>query len=278
VALIVESGEPREVMHFALLIGYGASAINPYLAIETLSDLIRDGLLPPDVTTEKALANYLKSIKKGLLKTISKMGISTIQSYCGAQIFEAVGISKQVVEKYFTGTPSRISGVDLEVIAREAAMRHDFALTPPRETEPDLDVGGQYQFRVRGERHLFNPHTISKLQHAVRDGNFATYKEYSEWINNQAERLCTLRGLFRFRFEQRRPIPLEEVEPASEIVKRFKTGAMSFGSISKETHETLAIAMNRIVKAARTRSASSATLTATGDAAPSSRWLRRGSA
>jgi glutamate synthase (NADPH/NADH) large chain len=246
VALIVESGEPREVMHFALLIGYGASAINPYLAFETLAKMQQDGLLPADLTAEKVQANYLKSIKKGLLKTISKMGISTIQSYCGAQIFEAVGLDRDMVEKYFTGTPSRISGVGLDVIAREAAMRHDFAMTPRTDTDPDLDVGGQYQFRVRGERHLFNPHTISKLQQAVREQNFASFREYSDWINDQSERLCTLRGLFRFRFDEHEPIPVEEVEPAKEIVKRFKTGAMSFGSISKEAHETLAIAMNRI--------------------------------
>jgi glutamate synthase domain-containing protein 2/glutamate synthase domain-containing protein 1/glutamate synthase domain-containing protein 3 len=247
VALIVESGEPREVMHFALLIGYGASAINPYLTIETLADMLRRGQMPEGVKDfDQALANYLQSIKKGLLKTISKMGISTVQSYCGAQIFEAVGLDRDLIEKYFTGTPSRISGVGLEVIARECAMRHAFAMTPRTETETDLDVGGQYQFRIRGERHLFNPTTISKLQHAVRQNSWATYKEYADFINDQSERLCTLRGLFRFRFEQCTPIPLEEVEPAAEIVKRFKTGAMSFGSISKEAHETLAIAMNRI--------------------------------
>jgi glutamate synthase domain-containing protein 2/glutamate synthase domain-containing protein 1/glutamate synthase domain-containing protein 3 len=247
VALIVESGEPREVMHFALLIGYGASAVNPYLTIETLADMIRRGQMPEGVDDfDKVLGNYLKSIKKGLLKTISKMGISTVQSYCGAQIFEAVGLDRDLVEKYFTGTPSRISGVGLEVIARECAMRHAFAMTPRTETDTDLEVGGQYQFRIRGERHLFNPTTISKLQHAVRRNSRSTYQEYADFINDQSERLCTLRGLFRFKFEQCAPIPIEEVEPAAEIVKRFKTGAMSFGSISKEAHETLAIAMNRI--------------------------------
>jgi glutamate synthase domain-containing protein 2/glutamate synthase domain-containing protein 1/glutamate synthase domain-containing protein 3 len=244
VALIVESGEPREVMHFALLIGYGASAVNPYLAIETLESMIAAGQL--DMPMEKVLENYLKSIKKGLLKTISKMGISTIQSYCGAQIFEAVGLDRDLVKKYFTGTTTRISGVGLDVIARECEMRHGFAMTPRVETDTDLDVGGQYQYRVRGERHLFNPVTISKLQHAVRQDSWETYKEYSDYINEQTERLCTLRGLFRFKLDGVTPIPLEEVEPASEIVKRFKTGAMSFGSISKEAHETLAIAMNRI--------------------------------
>ncbi|MBI3695513.1 MAG: glutamate synthase subunit alpha, partial [Acidobacteria bacterium] len=244
VALIVESGEPREVMHFALLIGYGASAINPYLTIETLADMDLRGVLAPEITFEQALANYLKSIKKGLLKTISKMGISTLQSYCGAQIFEAVGLNQELVDRYFTGTPSRINGVGLDVIAREAAMRHEFAYRPRTEADTDLDVGGQYQYRVRGERHLFNPLTISKLQDAVRRGSFETFQQYSELINNQAEYLCTLRGLFRFK--PGNPVPLDEVEPATEIVKRFKTGAMSFGSISKEAHETLAIAMNRI--------------------------------
>ena len=244
VALIVESGEPREVMHFALLLGYGASAINPYLAIETLADMVKHGLLPPEIDYDKALANYLKSIKKGLLKTISKMGISTVQSYCGAQIFEAIGLNKDLVEKYFTGTASRISGIGLEVLARECAMRHEFAFRPRSETDTDLDVGGQYQYRVRGERHLFHPESISKLQHAVRSQSYSTYQEYADLINHQEEAFCTLRGLFRFR--ESTPVPLEEVEPAKDIVKRFKTGAMSFGSISKEAHETLAIAMNRI--------------------------------
>jgi len=244
VALIVESGEPREVMHFALLIGYGASAVNPYLAIETLADMVLRGVLAPEVDFEKALASYLKSIKKGLLKTISKMGISTIQSYCGAQIFEAVGLSQDLVDRYFTGTTSRISGVGLAVLARESAMRHEFALLPRSESDTDLDVGGQYQFRARGERHMFNPYTIARLQEAVRSGSFETFQQYSDYINQQAEHLCTLRGLFRFKPGV--PIPIEEVEPAKEIVKRFKTGAMSFGSISKEAHETLAIAMNRI--------------------------------
>ncbi len=243
-ALVVESAEPREVMHFALLIGYGASAVNPYLAFETLADMVLRGVLPAEIDADKAREHFLKSIKKGLLKVISKMGISTIQSYCGAQIFEAVGLNRGLVEKYFAGTASRISGVGLDVIAREAVMRHEFALRPRSETDTDLDVGGQYQFRVRGERHLFNPFTISRLQDAVRRGNFETFQEYSDYINEQSERLCTLRGLFKFK--EGSPIPLEEVEPASQIVKRFKTGAMSFGSISREAHETLAIAMNRM--------------------------------
>ena len=245
VALIVESGEPREVMHFALLLGYGASAVNPYLAIETLEDLHRRGCLPSGLTFERALANYIKAINKGLLKVMSKMGISTLQSYQGAQIFEAVGLNKELIEKYFTGTPSRIEGVGLDVLAREAAMRHAHAFEPLREDEPELEIGGAHRFRSGGEYHLFNPFTISKLQHAVRQDSYETYREYAEAIDNQNRHLCTLRGLLDFKFAPR-PLPLEEVEPASEIVKRFVTGAMSFGSISREAHETLAIAMNRI--------------------------------
>ncbi len=245
VALIVETGEPREVMHFALLIGYGASAINPYLALETLEDLHAKDLFPPGYTFDKVLKNYIKAVDKGLLKVLSKMGISTLQSYCGAQIFEAIGLSKSVVERYFTGTSSRIEGVGLEVLAREALMRHRFAMQPPGESETELEVGGNYQYRERGERHLLNPVTISKLQHAVRQSSFETFQEYARVVNEQNRNLYTLRGLLDLH-PAGPPVPLEEVEPASEIVKRFATGAMSFGSISKEAHETLAIAMNRI--------------------------------
>ena len=245
VALIVESGEPREVMHFALLIGYGASAVNPYLAIETLEDMHRRGLFPPEVSFRDALRNFKKSINKGLLKVFSKMGISTLQSYRGAQAFEAIGLNKSVVDKYFTGTASRIEGVGLDVLAREAKLKHDYAFQPPTESETELAVGGSYHYRVRGEYHLMNPQTIAKLQHAVRQSSYETFKEFSELANNQSRNLCTLRGLIQIRTNPR-PIPLEEVEPASEIVKRFATGAMSFGSISKEAHETVAIAMNRI--------------------------------
>ncbi len=245
VALVVESGEPREVMHFCLLIGYGASAVNPYLAIETLEDLANKGRLPEGVTFEKALKNYKKAVNKGLLKVFSKMGISTLQSYRGAQIFEAIGLNKSLVDKYFTGTASRIEGVGLDVIAREAQMKHEFAFRPLTESETELDIGGQYQFRVHGEYHMINPLTISKLQHSVRQGSYKTYKEFSDLINDQSQHLCTLRGLLEFR-KGTRSVPIEEVEPASEIVKRFATGAMSFGSISKEAHETMAIAMNRI--------------------------------
>jgi glutamate synthase domain-containing protein 2/glutamate synthase domain-containing protein 1/glutamate synthase domain-containing protein 3 len=243
VALIIESGEPREVMHFCLLIGYGASAVNPYLAIETLELLAKRGEL--GVPFDTALKNYKKAINKGLLKVFSKMGISTLQSYRGAQIFEAIGLNRSVVEKYFTGTPSRIEGVGLEVIAREALMRHEHALQPPSESATELDAGGFYQFRLSGERHLLNPHSVSKLQHAVTRKQFATYQEFADAINRQNRELYTLRGLLELK-KSVRPIALEEVEPAEEIVKRFATGAMSFGSISKEAHETLAIAMNRI--------------------------------
>ena len=245
VALIIESGEPREVMHFALLIGYGASAINPYLAIETLHDLKRRGLLPDKVTAEYAEKNFIKAINKGLLKTFSKMGISTLQSYRGAQVFEAVGLNQSLIEAYFPGTASRIEGVGLDVLAREAQMKHAYAFQPLTDSETELVVGGQYQYREGGEYHLLNPLTISKLQHAVRNNNPATFQEYTDLIDDQNRNLCTLRGLLKLKYADE-PIPIEEVEPAKEIVKRFTTGAMSFGSISKEAHETLAIAMNRL--------------------------------
>ncbi|HEY4382770.1 MAG TPA: glutamate synthase large subunit [Acidobacteriaceae bacterium] len=245
VALIIESAEPREVMHFALLIGYGASAINPYLAIESLHDLKRRGLLPNDVTAEYAEKNFIKAINKGLLKTFSKMGISTLQSYRGAQVFEAVGLNKSLVEAYFPRTASRIEGVGLDVLAREAQLKHAFAYQPLTESETDLVVGGQYQYREGGEYHLLNPLTISKLQHAVRNNNPATFQEYTDQADEQSKHFCTLRGLMKLKYADE-PIALDEVEPAKEIVKRFTTGAMSFGSISKEAHETLAIAMNRI--------------------------------
>jgi glutamate synthase domain-containing protein 2/glutamate synthase domain-containing protein 1/glutamate synthase domain-containing protein 3 len=245
VALIIESGEPREVMHFALLIGYGASAINPYLAIETLHDLKRRGLLPHNITGNQAEKHFIKAINKGLLKTFSKMGISTLQSYRGAQVFEAVGLNKSLVDTYFSGTASRIEGIGLDVLAREAQMKHAFAFQPLTDSETELVVGGQYQYRVNGEYHLLNPLTISKLQHAVRANNPQTFQEYTDLIDGQNRTLCTLRGLLQLKYAEK-PIAIEEVEPAKEIVKRFVTGAMSFGSISKEAHETLAIAMNRI--------------------------------
>ena len=241
--LVLESGEPREVHHFALLIGYGCSAINPYLAYETIDDLIREQML---VNTDHpaAVKKFIKAAIKGVLKTMAKMGISTMQSYRGAQIFEAIGLNREVVDKYFTGTSSRIEGAGLEVIAEEALARHRRAY-PAEPVNPTLDSGGQYQWRDSGEYHLFNPQTIHKLQIACRLGSEKIYREYAELVNNQAKNLCTLRGLLDFNFTAK-PVPIEEVESVDSIVKRFKTGAMSYGSISKEAHETLAIAMNRI--------------------------------
>ena len=239
VALIIESGEPREVMHFALLIGYGASAVNPYLALETVGA----GYGTP-AETQKAIYNYAKSINKGLLKTFSKMGISTLQSYRGAQVFEAIGLNKELIERYFTGTVSRIEGVGLDVLAQEAILKHRYAYAPLTDSDTELAVGGNYQFRTRGEYHLYNPDTIAKLQHAVRSESFQSFQEYTDLLDRQGRQLCTLRGLLEIKHGE--PIPLEEVEPAKDIVKRFATGAMSYGSISKEAHETLAIAMNRI--------------------------------
>src|SRR6202166_2540055 len=245
VALIVESGEPREVMHFALLLGYGASAVNPYLAIETLEDRHRDAAFPTEYSWDKVFKSYMKAIDKGLLKTFSKMRISTLQSYQGAQIFETIGLNKSLVEKYFTGTSSRIEGVTMGVLAREALLKHQFAMQHPSESDTELRVGGEYKYRVGGERHQLNPTTVSKLPHAVRQSKFETFQEFAAVINQQNRDLQMLRGMFDFKSDAP-PVPLEEVEPAAEIVKRFATGAMSFGSISKEAHETLAIAMNRI--------------------------------
>ena len=245
VALITESGEPREVMHFALLSGYGASAINPYLALESVENLVYSGELGDSITPEIAVKHFMKAIKKGLLKTFSKMGISTLQSYQGAQVFEAIGLNKGLVDAYFAGTTSRIEGIGLSVLAAEAQMKHEYAFRPLTEFETELSVGGSYHQRVNGEYHLLNPATISKLQQAVRQDSFKTFQEYTDLIDNQNANLCTLRGLMKFK-KSETPVPLEEVEPAKEIVKRFTTGAMSFGSISKEAHETLAIAMNRI--------------------------------
>jgi glutamate synthase (NADPH) large chain len=245
VALISESGEPREVMHFALLSGYGASAINPYLALESVENLAWRGELGDGIPPELAVKHFLKAVKKGLLKTFSKMGISTLQSYQGAQVFEAIGLNKELVDTYFAGTTSRLEGIGLPVLAAEARMKHEFAFRPLIDFETELAVGGNYHQRVNGEYHLLNPQTISKLQHAVRQENFHTFQEYTDLVDNQSTSLCTLRGLMKFK-KSNEPVPLDEVEPAKEIVKRFSTGAMSFGSISKEAHETLAIAMNRI--------------------------------
>jgi len=243
IGLILESGEPREVHHFSLLIGYGCTAINPYLAFETIADLMREKLLA-ETDHKLAVKKYIKAAIKGVVKTMAKMGISTIQSYHGAQIFEAIGLNSDVVDKYFTWTPSRIQGVGLEVVAEEALARHTRAF-PREEVNTELDAGGQYQWRDGGEHHLFNPQTIHKLQTACRLGSEKIYREYAELVNNQAKNLCTLRGLLDFKYAEK-PLPIEEVESVEEIVKRFKTGAMSYGSISQEAHETLAIAMNRL--------------------------------
>ncbi len=244
-AIIVESGEPREVMHFALLLGYGASAVNPYLAIETIEDLHRRGWLPEGMSVTAAINNYEKAVNKGLLKVLSKMGISTLQSYQGAQAFEAIGLSRSVVDRYFTGTPSRIEGVDLAILAKEVKLRHEYAFQRVTEADAELEAGGQYHYRATGEYHSNNPLTISRLRHAVQGSSYETYQEYAKLLNDQNRQLCTLRGLLNLK-KTARPLPLDKVEPASEIVKRFATGAMSFGSISKEAHESLAIAMNRI--------------------------------
>jgi glutamate synthase (ferredoxin) len=243
-SLILESGEPREVHHFALLLGFGAGAINPYLAFETLDDMIREGILT-GMDHKTAVKNFLKAAGKGVVKTMAKMGISTIQSYRGAQIFEAIGINRYVVDKYFTWTASRIEGVGIEEIAREVLLRHNHAFPDRQVNGETLDPGGQYQWRRDGEYHLFNPETIHKLQLATRTNNYKVFKEYSALVDQQSKNLCTLRGLFDLKFAPA-PIPLEEVEPVEAIVKRFKTGAMSYGSISQEAHEALAIAMNRI--------------------------------
>ncbi|MCG3148741.1 MAG: Ferredoxin-dependent glutamate synthase 1 [Verrucomicrobiae bacterium] len=243
-SLILESGEPREVHHYALLIGYGAGAINPYLAFETLDDMIREGILT-GIDHKQAVKNYLKAAAKGVVKTMAKMGISTIQSYRGAQIFEAIGINSAVVDKYFTWTASRVEGIGIDEIAREVLLRHQRAF-PDRPVNGEvLDAGGQYQWRKDGEYHLFNPDTIHKLQIATRTNSYKVFKEYTDAVNQQAKHLATLRGLFEFKVAPR-PIPLEEVESVESIVKRFKTGAMSYGSISKEAHEALAVAMNRL--------------------------------
>jgi len=242
--LVVESGEPREVMHFCLLCGYGANAINPYLAFEAIEDLQRRGDLPAKTETGQFADNLIAAVKKGILKTMSKMGISTLRSYHAAQLFEAVGLNRQVVDEYFKGTPSQISGVGLDVIAAEALRRHRAAYDPQAAQTGELEYGGEYYYRTDGENHLWNPRTVSRLQHAVRNGDGRAYADFAEAVNDQSRKMCTLRGLFEFLPAQ--AVPLKEVEPASEIVKRFYTGAMSHGSISKEAHETLAVAMNRL--------------------------------
>ncbi len=242
--LVVETGSAREVHHFALLAGYGAEAIHPYVALESV--LHMQDLLPAGVDAGKAIRNYVKAIGKGLLKVMSKMGISTYMSYTGAQIFEALGLSRELVAKYFTGTASNVEGIGVFEVAEEAIRLHRQAFGADPVLANALDAGGEYAFRTRGEEHMWTPDAIAKLQHAARQGSFDTYKEYARIINDQSRRHMTFRGLFEFKFGQVQPIPLEEVEPAKEIVKRFATGAMSHGSISIEAHTTLALAMNRI--------------------------------
>ena len=243
-ALVIESGDAREVHHCALLLGYGAGAVNPYLAFETLDDMIRQRRLD-GVTHERAVANYIHALNKGILKVMSKMGISTLQSYCGAQVFEAIGLDRAFVDRCFTRTSSRIGGVGAGVIAEEIGRRHGKAFATGAAESGDLDCGGEYQWRRDGEYHLFNPETVFKLQHSTRSGQYGVFKEYTRLVDDQNRRLATLRGLLELK-DAATPVPLDEVEPVASIVKRFATGAMSYGSISQEAHETLAIAMNRL--------------------------------
>ena len=242
--LVVETGSAREVHHFAVLAGYGAEAVHPYLALETLAELFTG--LPGDLNTDKAVYNYIKAVGKGLSKIMSKMGVSTYMSYCGAQLFEAIGLNTETTEKYFTGTPSRVEGIGVFEIAEEAIRMHKTAFSDDPVLANMLDAGGEYAWRVRGEEHMWTPDAIAKLQHATRANNWSTYKEYAQLINDQNRRHMTLRGLFEFKIDPAKAIPIDEVESAKEIVKRFATGAMSLGSISTEAHATLAVAMNRI--------------------------------
>ncbi len=242
--LVVETGTAREVHHFGVLAGYGAEAVHPYLAMETLVAIHKD--LPGDLSADKAIYNYVKAIGKGLSKIMSKMGVSTYMSYCGAQLFEAIGLNTETIDKYFTGTPSRVEGIGVFEIAEEAIRMHRAAFGHDPLLATMLDAGGEYAWRTRGEEHMWTPDAIAKLQHSTRANNFNTYKEYAQIINDQNKRHMTLRGLFEFKIDPAKAIPVDEVEPASEIVKRFATGAMSLGSISTEAHATLAVAMNRI--------------------------------
>ena len=247
VGLIVETGEAREIHHFCLLIGFGAAAVNPYLAFDTIEDRIRNGIIE-GIDFRTAVENYIKAASKGILKVMSKMGISTVASYTGAQIFEAIGLGEGVVDEYFTGTVSRLGGIEIDTIAEEVRRRHvkAYPARPEEVAHRDIEYGGEYQWRREGEYHLFNPKTVFKLQHSTRTGQYQVFKEYTSLVNDQSEHLATLRGLFRLKTDAATAIPIDEVEPATEIVKRFSTGAMSYGSISAEAHETLAIAMNRL--------------------------------
>jgi glutamate synthase (NADPH/NADH) large chain len=245
--IVCETGDAREVAHFALLIGYGAAAVNPYLALQTIEELVDEHTYVPEgIDGEAAIHNYVKACDKGLLKTFAKMGISTLQSYRGAQIFEAVGLASDLVARCFTGTASRVSGVGFDVLAREVAVRHERAFSADPYVYPELDPGGLYQWRARGERHAFDPESVSRLQIALRRRSYEDFKDFTRTVDGDASSACTLRGLLRFRGGQQPPVPIDEVEPVSEIVKRFCTGAMSYGSISLDAHQTLAIAMNRL--------------------------------
>ncbi len=242
--LVVETGEAREVMHFCLLCGYGANAINPYLAFDAIGDLRKNGEIPDSVNEMQVVDNYIAAIKKGILKTMSKMGISTLRSYHAAQLFEAIGIGNDVIDKYFCGTSSRIGGIELDEIASETLLRHRQAYTEYAPGRMELDYGGEYHYRSDGENHLWSPEAVVFLQQAVRNNDPQAFTKYSQLINDQSKQASTLRGLFEFTPDQ--SVDIDQVEPAEEIVKRFCTGAMSHGSISKETHEMMAMAMNRI--------------------------------
>ena len=247
VGLVVETGEAREVHHFCTLAGYGAEAINPYLAFETIEQIRQS--LDEEISKKESQSRFIKAVDKGILKVMSKMGISTYQSYCGAQIFDAIGLDQSVIDAYFTGTHSQIGGVKIDDIAKETIARHELAYNSPDILKITLDVGGEYAQRTRGEDHAWSYNTISSLQHAVRGNAQDKYNAYADEINEQDKRLLTIRGLMKIKDakeDKRKKISIEEVEPAKEIVKRFSTGAMSFGSISREAHTNLAIAMNRI--------------------------------
>jgi glutamate synthase (NADPH/NADH) large chain len=248
VGLVVEAGDVREVHHVALLIGYGAAAVNPYLAMESVEDLVRRGVFISGVEVEVAVKNLVRALGKGVLKVMSKMGVSTVASYTGAQIFEAIGLSQETVDRYFTGTTSKLGGIGLDVLAEEVLLRHRkaYPLDGIPAAHRELEIGGEYQWRREGEPHLFDPETVFRLQHSTRTARYDIFKQYTRAVDEQSRRLMTLRGMFTFKKGARRPVPLDEVEPVSEIVKRFSTGAMSYGSISEEAHETLAIAMNRL--------------------------------
>ena len=276
VGLVVESGDAREVHHMAALVGFGAAAINPYMAFESISDMIDRGVIQ-GIDREKALSNYVKAAGKGVLKVMSKMGISTLASYTGAQLYQAIGISQSVLDEYFTGLSCPVGGIDLDDVAADVATRHQLAYLdrPDERAHRELEVGGEYQWRREGEYHLFNPDTVFKLQHSTRTGQYSIFKEYTKLVDDQSERMASLRGLLKFKDAEdsgRQPIPIEEVEPASEIVKRFSTGAMSYGSISAEAHETLAIAMNRL--GARSNSGEGGEASSRYERDPNGDWRR----